>query len=63
MESGTQGVYTLGLNGVVKNGPLNLHWRSIFFLAPNFVVLLCTSFRDSSQKKRAFSFQVSKIRE
>jgi hypothetical protein len=60
----TQGVYTLGLNGVVKNGLLNLHWRSIFFslLASNFVVLLCTSFRDSSQKRPAFSFQVSKIK-
>jgi len=32
-------------------------------LASNFVVLLCTSFRDSSQKRPAFSFQVSKIRE
>lgn len=45
----------LRLNGVVKNGPLNLRWHSIFYslLASNFVVLLCTSFRARQQPKEA----------
>jgi hypothetical protein len=37
----TQGVYTLGLNGVVKNGLLNLHWRSIFFHSSLPTLLFC----------------------